>query len=257
MPVTTAVFLDVGWTMAYPRASMWEILADLCSGNGARVTPEECERLVHGLWRLAADEAERQFRGGAHAGYPDSDAEFAAMFEQLGRVVFGQLGAAGDHGALARSFLDRFWSDANWAVFPDVPEALRALRARGVRLGVLSNAPSDLPRLLDRLGITPLVDFAVVSAVEGVRKPDSRIFRAALARAGVDPGAAVHVGDLYLEDVLGGRAAGLRTLLMERGARALFPSFRESAGRDLPPDAVVTDLASVVDRVGPEVAAEP
>lgn len=249
MTLTAAVFLDVGWTLAYPHASMWEILAELCGESGAPVTPEACERLVHGLWRVAAEEAERQFRGGTRTGYPDSDAEFAAMFEQLGRVVFGQLGAGGDHGALSRRFLERFWSEANWAVFPDVPEALRALRARGIRLGVLSNAPSDLPRLLDRLGITPLVDFAVVSAVEGVRKPDSRIFRAALARAGVAPAAAVHVGDLYVEDVLGGSAAGLRTLLMERGPRALFPSFRESAGRELPPEAVVSDLVAVVDRI--------
>ena len=38
---------------------------------------------------------------------------------------------------------------------------------------------------------------------------------------------------MYLEDILGGRGAGVHTLLMERGTRSLFPSFRESEGRDL------------------------
>ncbi|MCK6556105.1 HAD-IA family hydrolase [Candidatus Binatia bacterium] len=247
MPSTRAVFLDVGWTMAYPRASMWEIFADLCRDAGVPATAEGCEEMVRALWRAAAEHAEERFRDGAE--YSDSDAEFAAMFEQLGRVIFSQLGVDGDHAALARRFLDRFWSDANWAVFPEVHEALRALRGRGVRVGVLSNAPSNLPLFLDRLGIAPLVDFVVVSAVEGVRKPDRRIFAAALDRAGVDPEAALHVGDMYLEDIVGGRGAGLRTLLIERGARALFPSFRESEGRALAAETIVNDLEQVIERL--------
>jgi len=247
MPTTRAVFLDVGWTMAYPQASMWEIFADLCRDGGVPATPEACEQVVRMVWRVAAEQAEQRFRDGAE--YSDSDAEFAAMFEQLGRIVFAQLGVAGDHAALARRFLERFWSDDNWAVFPEVHEVLRTLRGRGVRLGVLSNAPSDLPLFLDRLGITPLVDFVVVSALEGVRKPDRRIFAAALERAGVAPEAALHVGDMYLEDVLGGSAVGLRTLLMERGARALFPNFRESDGRALAVESVVNDLAQVLERL--------
>ena len=248
MPRTRAVFLDVGWTMAYPLASMWEIFADLCGDAGVPATAAECERLVRMVWRAAAEQAEERFRDGAE--YSDSDAEFAAMFEQLGRVVFAQLGVGGDHAALAHRFLERFWSDSNWAVFPEVHDVLGALRGRGVRLGVLSNAPSNLPLFLDRLGIAPLVDFAVVSAIEGVRKPDRRIFAAALERAGVEPQAALHVGDMYLEDVLGGGAVGVRTLLIERGPRALFPSFRESEGRAMAAGTVVDNLAQVLERLG-------
>jgi FMN phosphatase YigB (HAD superfamily) len=126
---------------------------------------------------------------------------------------------------------------------------LQALRGRGVRLGVLSNAPSNLPSFLEQLGVAPWLDFSVVSAVEGVKKPDRRIFEVALSRAGVAPAEALHVGDMYLEDVLGGRAAGIKTLLMERGTRSLFPSYRESEGRGLEPDAVIGDLRAVLLRV--------
>lgn len=239
-----AVFLDLGWTLAYPRTSMWQIFADLCSDAGVVVTPAACEQLVRGLSRAAHEQAERQFRGGAQ--YEDSDAAFAGMFMQMGRMVFAQMGVTAGHEALMQRFLERFWNASNWTRFPEVLDVLRALRARGIRLGVLSNAPSNLPSFLEQLGIAPLLDFSVVSAVEGVRKPDRRIFEVALARAEVKPAEALHVGDMYLEDVLGGRALGIHTLLMERGSHSLFPSFRESEGHGLASDAVIEDLHQVL-----------
>jgi putative hydrolase of the HAD superfamily len=242
-----AVFLDVGWTLAYPQASIWEIFAGLCTEAGVPTTAAACEALVRGVWDVGQAHAESQFHAGA--AYTDSDAEFAAMFAQLGRLIFSQMGVEGDHAALAQQFLQRFWSGGNWRAFAEVQEALAALRRHGVRLGVLSNAPSDLPLFLERLGIAPWLDFSVVSALEGVKKPDRRIFEIALSRAGVAPAEALHVGDMYLEDIVGGRAAGVNTLLMERGARALFPSFRESQGRSLAAENVVQDLIMVLERL--------
>ena len=226
---------------------MWQIFSELCAEAGVDVPAEACEQLVRSLSRAAHEHAEQQFRGGAQ--YEDSDAAFAGMFAQMGRMVFAQMGVATGHEALMVRFLERFWNAANWACFPEVVDVLQALRSRGLRLGVLSNAPSNLPSLLEDLGVAPLLDFNVVSAVEGVRKPDRRIFEVALARAGVAPVAALHVGDMYLEDVLGGRALGINTLLMERGARSLFPSYRESEGRGLDPEVVIGDLGAVLARV--------
>jgi len=242
-----AVFLDVGWTLAYPRTSMWRIFADLCAESGIATTPAQCEQLVRSLSRATHPYAEQQFRGGTQ--YADSDAEFAGMFAQMGQVVFAQMGVGGGYDALMQRFLRCFWNESNWSVFPDVIEVLEALRGRQVRLGVLSNAPSNLPSFLDRLGVAPLLDFSVVSALAGVKKPDRRIFEMALSRAGVVPAEALHVGDMYLEDVLGARAVGINTLLIERGGHSLFPSYRESEGRGLDPDAVINDLRAVLARV--------
>ena len=247
MRIVQAVFLDVGWTLAYPQVSMWEIFADLCAQAGAPTTPEACEQLVRHLWRSGQSHAEAQFHAGAS--YPDSDEMFAGQFVQTGMVIFSQMGVTDGHADLTQRFLQAFWNETNWARFPDTLDGLAALKARGVRLGVLSNAPSDMPRFLERLGILPYLDFAVVSALEGMKKPDRRIFAAALARAGVEPAAALHVGDMYFEDIVGGRAAGVNTLLMERGRNALFPSFRESDGRGLTAAALVTSLGDVVERL--------
>jgi FMN phosphatase YigB (HAD superfamily) len=118
-----------------------------------------------------------------------------------------------------------------------------------LHIGVLSNAPSNLPSFLERLGLAPHLDFTVVSAIEGVKKPDRRIFEVTLARASVAPEEMLHVGDMYLEDIVGGRAAGMNTLLMERGKRALFPNYRESQGRDIAASAVASDLRQVLRRL--------
>ena len=47
--------------------------------------------------------------------------------------------------------------------------------------------------------------------------------------------------------VLGAGALGIRSLLIERGSNAMFPSFRESEGRELPAEAVVQDLRAVLE----------
>ncbi len=247
MPAIRAVFLDVGWTLAYPQRSIWDVFAGLCAERGVAVTALACEQLLRSVWGASQQTAEEQFRGGRE--YSDSDAEFALAFEHMAAFIFTQLEVEGDRSQLTQQFLQGFWREDNWRAFPEVGEVLPRLRERGVRLGVLSNAPTDLPSFLERLGIAKHLDFAVVSAIEGVKKPDRRIFEIALSRAGVSAQEALHVGDMYLEDIVGGGAVGVNTLLMERGERALFPNFRESESRSLPPGTVVRDLHEVLARV--------
>lgn len=241
-----AVFLDVGWTLAYPERSIWDIFAEICTSAGVAVDAARCEATVGELRRQYRSQQEESFRDGAT--YTDSDEEFAGGFAQMGALVVSRFAVEASPEEVNRRFLDAFWTRGNWRMFPEALEVIDRLRSSGARVGVLSNAPTNLPSFLEQLGIAPLLDFAVVSAIEGYRKPDRRIFEAALRRAEVAPEEAMHVGDMYLEDVLGGRAAGVRPLLIERGERSLFPNFPESHGRDLGPDDVVRDLYAVVDR---------
>src|SRR5215475_5954872 len=214
-----AVCFDVGWTLIYPRESMWDIFADVARRAGADVTAEQGESLVHGMMQSQRERSIAEFEAGTE--YPDSDEQFLAQFGLLGRLIFAAAGVPGDHGELATRFMQRFWTVDNWAVFPDVIDGLARLRARGIRTGVLSNASSDLMAMLEFSGVLPYLDFTVISAIEGTRKPDRRIYARALERV-------VHVGDMYVEDVLGPRSAGWRALLMERGAQSMFPHHPES-----------------------------
>jgi putative hydrolase of the HAD superfamily len=73
---------------------------------------------------------------------------------------------------------------------------LGALRPR-YRTGILSNAGSDARRLFtDVFGFDRLVDTMVISAEEGIAKPDERIYHLALERLGVKADEAVFVDDM-------------------------------------------------------------
>ena len=100
--------------------------------------------------------------------------------------------------------------------YPDVPDALAQLRARGLRLVVVSNWDVSLHDQLASDGLGGLVDGVVSSAELGAAKPASAAFARALALAGVAPGEAAHVGDRVEEDVEGARGAGITPVLLVR-----------------------------------------
>jgi HAD superfamily hydrolase (TIGR01549 family) len=92
---------------------------------------------------------------------------------------------------------------------------LEALRRRGIRLGLVSNA-FDPPRLLHRdladAGIAERVDVAVFSSEVGRRKPHPAIFERALAALDAAPEASVFVGDRRYEDMRGASEVGMVTV---------------------------------------------
>jgi len=94
-------------------------------------------------------------------------------------------------------------------------DAITKVREMGYRVGVVSNSDGRVQGLLDRVGLTPLVEFVIDSHTVGVAKPDPRIFRMGAERLGVPPERCLYVGDLYALDVLGARAAGLAPLLLD------------------------------------------
>lgn len=109
-----------------------------------------------------------------------------------------------------------------WAI-PDSLQALQALHALGVPMGVVSNASGQIADLLARSGVcqagegpnTP-VRVVVDSHLVGVAKPDPRIFDFALPYFdGIDRSRIAYVGDSVTMDIGGARAAGLHPILLD------------------------------------------
>jgi putative hydrolase of the HAD superfamily len=99
---------------------------------------------------------------------------------------------------------------------PPNEDLLYRLHDRGYRLGIVSNMTllPDLMRLDPPLrDIAGLFDAQAFSSVVGVRKPDPRIYRAALEQIGVPPEEILYVGDRLLEDIRGPKSHGMRALL--------------------------------------------
>jgi putative hydrolase of the HAD superfamily len=118
--------------------------------------------------------------------------------------------------------------------YPDAAPALRALRAAGCALVVVSNWDHSLHERLEETGLAALVDGAVASAELGAAKPEPAIFERALELARVPPGRAWHVGDSVREDVDGALAAGIRAVLIARDDRAPAPGEDGAAAAGVP-----------------------
>ncbi|HEY3202945.1 MAG TPA: HAD family hydrolase [Thermoanaerobaculia bacterium] len=96
----------------------------------------------------------------------------------------------------------------------EAAETLEALRGRGYRLAVVSNADGRVRHLLESAGLASLLEFILDSAEVGVEKPDPRIFHAATEWLGLSPSACAYVGDIYEIDIAGAKRAGLEPVLL-------------------------------------------
>jgi epoxide hydrolase-like predicted phosphatase len=97
---------------------------------------------------------------------------------------------------------------------------LGRLRPR-YRTAILTNAGTDFRQTFSRVfELETAVDQLIVSAEEGLAKPDPEIFRLSASRLGVLPEEAVMIDDL-LENVRGAEQAGLRAILFHNTAQVI------------------------------------
>jgi putative hydrolase of the HAD superfamily len=214
--VTRAVFFDAGHTLLYAHPDLATIYAEVTASLGASLAPE--------TFAAAFGPA---FQAGVKEFAPDgraSDAQDLAMWRGITRRIHEAVRLEVAFEAWFDALWTRFGSAESWRFYDDVAATLGALRARGLKLGVVSNWDSRLRRIADGMGLTELVDFLVISAEAGVRKPDPGIFHLACEKAGVRPEEALHIGDLAEEDVVGAQRAGVRAVLIERSKRMVDPA---------------------------------
>jgi putative hydrolase of the HAD superfamily len=107
--------------------------------------------------------------------------------------------------------------------YAEVPDTLRVLRERGLKLVVVSNWDVSLHEQLAATGLAALVDGAVSSAEVGAGKPHPDIYRRALELAGASTGEALMVGDSPDTDVAGALALGIGAVLVDRCGTAQPP----------------------------------
>ena len=192
------VFLDAGGVLCHPS---WTRVADALVRHGAVVT---ASRLA-----MAEQKATRDIDDAAVIGTTDDRARGWLYFN----LVLQHAGVEQNEGtdAALRELREYHRQDNLWEhVEPDVAPALAALRDRGLRLVVVSNANGRLRHLFDRVDLTKWFDHVLDSHEWGVEKPDPRLFQLALEQSRANAASTVHIGDLYHVDVMGARAAGLR-----------------------------------------------
>jgi putative hydrolase of the HAD superfamily len=128
-------------------------------------------------------------------------------------------------------------------LYPYAREVLDALRER-YPLALVTDAQSTYARgELHRVGLLGYFDPIVVSGDHGYRKPDRRLFQAALDGMNVAAGKAMYVGNDMHRDIFGAREAGLTTVMFDSDQG-------KKAYRDCVPDYTITDLRDLLTILG-------
>lgn len=151
--------------------------------------------------------------------------ERADMLRAWTRITGHALRALGrDDEALAaaigQDFAERRWE--RMALFPGVPAALEALRARGVPLALVTNGDATHQRRkIAQHDLERFFDVIVVEGEMGVGKPEEVVYRYALSKLRVKPAEAWMVGDNLEWDVLAPQRLGLRGIWVDGAGQGL------------------------------------
>ncbi len=210
-----AVFFDLGYTLMSFHPPVEELTLQALREIGLPVGREQVLPALGRLWKAYE-------REGTQDPFPATPEYDAAREMEMERHFLAFLGYEDEK--IRRRYHERlealFTQPGVMRLYDDVLPALEQLKARGYRLGIISNWSWNLVDRCRHLGIDSYFDAIVASAYVGYNKPHPAIFQHALAQVGVPPAAAVHVGDQYEADVLGAQAAGMTGILLDRKGNA-------------------------------------
>jgi putative hydrolase of the HAD superfamily len=198
-----AVLFDVDFTLCRPGPELGpEGYAALGHEYGLELDPARYDQA-----RLAAIDDLRQ--------HPELDHDEEIWLRFTEDIVRGMGGGANAAvGEIAMKIVRRWEQAAQFELYDDVLPTLRELRARGLRLGLISNTSRDLGAFVRHFALD--VDAWLASGSYGKVKPSPLIFRAALELVGCEAGSALMVGDSPRDDVAGALAVGMQAVLLDR-----------------------------------------
>jgi putative hydrolase of the HAD superfamily len=229
MTRTEFVFFDIGVTLLHPRGA--ETYREVLGEHGYDIPLEEIRKVFHLEDKRFMREFPRTF------GNPF----YSPMPWFLGGVNY-RLGVKIDLCAAAERWRElQARSRPYWVPFPETLQALEALKARGLGLGVISNWDGSARELLELHGLARFFDPILISSELGCEKPAAEIFRLALEGTGVPGERCLYVGDNYYDDAVGCRQVGMRPLIINRYGRLGIEEIT-----DCP---IITDLRQVLDQL--------
>jgi len=164
---------------------------------------QQYERLRHLFDIVPRDEYVRRFI--------ELDDHGSVTKDIVYRQIESEFGLDGAWQELLADFKSHF--DDYCLNLPGLEQMLDTLQAQNRRLGIITNGPSPFQeQKIEAMGIADYFSVILVSAAEGVRKPDAEIFRRAVTRLDVEPHEAIFVGDNPTADIAGAQAFGMQTI---------------------------------------------
>lgn len=239
-PSLEAVVFDAGLTLIQTATPATEVAAAVLGDQGVHFNDPDLAQAM----RTAESFLEATWHRGD---WWASEAMVRSLFVSAYRRGLPCIPSVGGDATLvnflAEAIYDGYQDTRHWGLYPDVQPTLEALRSAGLRMGIISDWGHGLEAIVLELELHAYLEFLVVSSRIGISKPDPSVFAMALDRIGVAPDRAIYVGDTYIKDVLGARAAGLAPVLLDRSGHSVV--------HDCP---VVADLRDLLPLVGATLA---
>lgn len=199
------IFFDIGYTMDYPRTGDWMFMNRFMELAGEKIRKLNPETV-----RSAKAEGYR-FLSANHLTL--TIAEESEKFLRYYRTINEKLELGLTEEQIHEISDDRLYNiTENYIPYPDVKKVLETL-SQTHTLGIISDTwPSVVPQL-DQLGLRPYFSFVTYSYELGVYKPDPRMFRDALRKAGCPAEKTVFIDDLPM-NLEGAAALGITPVLI-------------------------------------------
>ena len=203
------IFLDMGWTMLKPDGLHWML------------PPLLCERMGTDNY-LALPQERRDAVTRDLIGYLDEnhlitsvDEEKAQMLEFYRRFAAAYPELPLREADLAEIAHDKTYNFSNYILYDDTIEAVRALHARGYRLGILSDNWPTAQLTLEHYGLAEYFSAVTISSYLGVFKPHPKMYEHALGQMGLPAQETIFVDD-GMDNLLGAAAQGIQPVLITR-----------------------------------------
>jgi putative hydrolase of the HAD superfamily len=194
-----------------------------------------------GTWRAILDSS-----------FPERATGSLGDLTQTFRILARRCGVDPAEEALAAACAAREASQRELFVLrEDAVSTLAGLRARGLRVGVLSDCTVELADAWPDLALAGLVNARVLSCEEGRRKPDPELFRLIARRLGADPRDCQYIGDGAGSELTGASGSGMRAFMLRA---ADWADYEGSPREDDWPGPSLSALADVLSLAEPSPA---
>jgi len=161
--LTKVIFFDAGGTLFRPYPSVGVVYARVAAEHGVQVEAEVVEKAFHKHWH--------QRNGLSAVAAATSEKIERDWWYALVRDVFGNLGEFDDFDGFFQELYDLFARAECWRLFDDTLPTLEKIRAKGYRMGIISNWDHRLFSIVEQLGLSDFFEQVTASSAVGVAKP--------------------------------------------------------------------------------------
>ena len=240
-------------TLSLPKGILFDLDDTILSAYGRpdvawrKVAIEFSEQIAP----LSPDELAARITAEARAFWDDAarHKEWRAKLDDARRVIvaraFAGLTAPASFSTdLRDAIADRFTRlrDEEMTLFPGAYETLDELKARGVRLALITNGASEVQRgKITRFALEHRFDHIQIEGEHGFGKPEERAYLHALSALALRPGDVWMVGDNLEWEVAAPQRLGIYAIWHDAYEQGL------PAGSPIKPDRIITRLPALLE----------